>query len=99
MLLSICCRTNALNVDKKCIDCKFYIQERYPYQNSVYGKCLLFKREKNHLIFDGKAVLPSNTRFHYASTAREREFMCGFSGRSFINDLTKSKNVGKILDM
>ena len=86
----------SLQVTPNCLDCRYYLQERYPYQNNVYGKCALFKRLPDHLMFDGKAPVPANTPFQYASVARNREWMCGETGRKYISKY----NIGKrVLDM
>jgi len=84
---------------KKCTDCRYYIKERYPYQNELYGKCVLFKRDKENLIFDGKAIIPKDTKYHFASTARQREWMCGANGRQYEHSFVKRRDPGKIMDM
>ena len=66
---------------KICIHCKHFTKEFF--NSNSFGKCKLFPRETNINIYlvDGKSN-PS-TDYHYCSTARMSDDMCGIDGYFF----------------
>ena len=70
----------ALNL---CINCNFYKKDRLT--KNKFGKCLLFPEEKtNDYFFVDGINDKKKIEYHYCSTARNLDHMCGEEGRFFI---------------
>lgn len=65
-----------------CIDCKFFRKEFL--SDNKFGKCLLFPlvEDNKYFLVDGiKNKDPTN--YHFCSTARKIQDMCGDQGKFF----------------
>ena len=67
---------------KLCIDCKFYT--KHFFTRSEFGKCTLFTRENttNSYLVNGNND-NSIEEYHYCSTARKFDDMCGKEGKYY----------------
>jgi hypothetical protein len=74
---------------KLCVDCKFFTKDLFT--NNKFGKCSLFPKVENVNFFlvDGSKD-NINSEYHYCSTSRKYDHMCGQEGKLFEN-----KNVKK----
>jgi len=79
------------NIIKKCIDCKYYLQNKYV-DDQIFGKCLFnpTKLDKVYDLISGE-LLEDNSDYEYCITARQFKYLCGSSAKFFIlkkiNDL------------
>ena len=66
---------------KICIHCKHFKKDFFT--SNTYGKCKLFPREtnSNYYLVDGKSNPVKD--YHYCSTARISDDMCGIEGYFF----------------
>jgi hypothetical protein len=84
VLLSSACKVGT----KFCINCKFYKKDFLTF--SEFGKCAQFPYENynNYFLVNGKDY--NNKNFHYCSTARQYDHMCGKEAKFYeeksIND-------------
>lgn len=67
---------------KLCIDCKFYTKNFFT--SSEFGKCSLFPTEKenDYFLVNGNKN-NDDVEYHYCSTARKFERMCGEKGKFY----------------
>ena len=76
---------------KLCIDCKFYTKDFFTF--SEFGKCSLFPIEKNSYFFvNGKGNNSKEYDYHYCSTARKFDNMCGQEGKFYEKKITGIRN-------
>jgi hypothetical protein len=68
-------RASALQAPKLCINCKHFIPDS---GNGKYGKCAIFPIKEGKIDFLVNGI--NENRFHYCSTAREYNQMCGEEG-------------------
>jgi hypothetical protein len=66
---------------KLCIDCKFYTKNFFTF--SEFGKCSLFPKEQDNSYFLVNGNISNNTEYHYCSTARNSDRMCGEEGKFY----------------
>jgi hypothetical protein len=80
--------TNPLK-PKLCVDCKFFTKDFFT--TNKFGKCSLFpyRTYPDSFLVDGIKE-NKNIEYHYCSTSRNFEHMCGEKGKLFEN-----KNVKK----
>jgi len=72
----------ALTVPKLCTHCKFFRQD--PFVMNKYGKCVQFPKEKSNPYFLVNGHVEATFQdYHYCSTARSIEGMCGHTGKLF----------------
>lgn len=67
---------------KLCKNCKFFVKENF-FTANKFGKCTLFNYEETkYFLVDG---IPEKNleNYHYCSTARNYEHMCGAEGKKF----------------
>ena len=69
------------NTPKLCINCKFYTKDFLTL--SELGKCSLFPREIDNDSFLVNGVANNNIEYHYCSTARKFDHMCGTEGKFY----------------
>ena len=69
---------------KLCIDCKFYTKNVFT--SSEFGKCLLFTKENDndYFLVNGNNH-NHNIEYHYCSTSRKYDDMCGKEGKFYEN--------------
>ena len=74
---------------KLCVDCKFFTKDFFTINK--FGKCSLFPKvdDINYFLVDGNKD-NINSEYHYCSTSRKYDHMCGEEGKLFEN-----KNVKK----
>jgi len=79
------------NIIKKCIDCKYYLQNKY-IDDQIFGKCL-FNPTKLDKVFDliSGELIEDNSEYAYCVTARQFEYLCGVSGKNYILSDMKNK--------
>ena len=81
-LLSLISLSNSTN-PKLCVDCKFFKRDLF---GNKFGKCFLFEKteiaDKNDFLVDG-IVRRKNVKYHYCSTARQSDNMCGKDGKLY----------------
>lgn len=67
---------------KLCIDCKFFTKNIFT--PNKFGKCSLFPKIEidNDYLIDGVENI-KNVDYHYCSTSREFEHMCGKEGKLY----------------
>ena len=67
---------------KFCVDCKFYKKDLFTF--SEFGKCTLFPREKynDYFLVNGNKN-DNNIEYHYCSTSRNSDRMCGEEGKYY----------------
>lgn len=73
--------SNSQNTQKLCISCKFYTKKNFT--SSEFGKCSFFPTDNentDHLV-NGKPN--NNIEYHYCSTARKFDHICGKEGKFF----------------
>jgi hypothetical protein len=72
---------------KKCIDCKYFIKEEEfysEYNNNRFGKCSVFPvLESNNDYLVSGIEYEENIEYHYCSTARTLDHMCGKEGKQY----------------
>ena len=68
-------------IPKLCIDCKFYKNNFFTI--SKFGKCSLFPIEKYDDYFWVNGKNYNNTEYHFCSTSRKFDDMCGKEGKHF----------------
>jgi hypothetical protein len=74
---------------KLCVDCKFFTKDFFT--SNKFGKCSLFPyREYNDSFLVDGIKENKNIEYHYCSTSRMYDNMCGEKGKLFEN-----KNVKK----
>jgi hypothetical protein len=77
---------------KLCINCKHFITDN---RSGIYGKCLLFPKEKRSAMFDLVTGAESNTEYMYCFTTRDDgENMCGREGKMYKKKYSK-RNIKK----
>jgi hypothetical protein len=67
---------------KLCIDCKFYKKESI-FTSNEFGKCSLFLRENDNDYYLVNGVNNNNKEYHYCSTSRKYDDMCGKEGKFY----------------
>ena len=83
---------------KICVNCKYIIPDTiYSWQTprdtkfSEYSRCSLFPQysnnKNNHLVTGN--IEKSTTIYHYCSTARDQDSMCGEEGKEYKKKYTK----------
>ena len=96
--------TSALNQQKHCVNCKFFLlKNNNPYNwnletNPNYGKCSLFPKQETTDVLISDLISSSSESeeninyvdFKYCTTARSIENMCGKEGRFY-----KTKRISK----
>ena len=67
---------------KFCVDCKFYKKDFFTF--SEFGKCTLFPKEKynDYFLVNGNKN-DNNIEYHYCSTVRNFDRMCGEEGKFY----------------
>jgi hypothetical protein len=67
---------------KLCKNCKFFVKENF-FTANKFGKCTLFNYEETkYFLVDG--IYEKNLEnYHYCSTARNYEHMCGAEGKKY----------------
>jgi hypothetical protein len=67
---------------KLCIHCKYFIKDEL---DSKFGKCLMFpeKEEKNIFRLVNGLHIDKNKEYHYCSTVRNIDTMCGQEGKMY----------------
>jgi len=70
---------------KFCVDCKYFVPEEL--NRNQYGTCSLFLRSSSELLVTG---IKNSNHFHYCSTARSIDTMCGKNATKY-KKLRKSK--------
>jgi hypothetical protein len=65
---------------KLCINCKYFITDK---NTNKFGKCLLFPKEENNIYRLVNGICEDNIEYHFCSTAREIEHMCGKEGKMY----------------
>ena len=75
---------------KFCIDCKFYKKDFFT--STAFGTCTLFpiERENDYFLVNGNNNINNNMQYHYCSTSREFEHMCGKQGKFYENNEKKN---------
>ena len=76
--------SNSEIIPKLCINCKFYKKNFFTF--SEFGKCQMFYMEDyndNFLVNGEKNNNIEEQQFHYCSTARKFEQMCGKEGKFY----------------
>ena len=80
--LSLISLTNSTN-PKLCVDCKFFKRDLF---GNKFGKCALFEKteiaDNNDFLVDG-IVRRKKVKYHYCSTARQTDNMCGKDGKLY----------------
>jgi hypothetical protein len=67
---------------KLCVNCKFYKKEFFV--SNKFGKCLLFPKENDNDYFLVDGINNNNKKeFHYCSTSRKIDSMCGKEGKFY----------------
>ena len=71
---------NALK-SELCITCSFYKKDRL--SDKKFGKCTLFQQEasNDYIFVDG--TIDKKIDYHYCSTARKLDHMCGEEGKFY----------------
>ena len=64
-----------------CINCKFYTKNFLTF--SEFGKCSLFPKDKDNDYFLVNGIKNNNQEYHYCSTSRNSERMCGEEGKFY----------------
>jgi len=67
---------------KLCINCKFYNKENF-FTSSEFGQCSMFPREKENDYFLVNGNYNNNIDYHYCSTSRKYDYMCGKEGKFY----------------
>jgi len=65
-------------IPKLCINCKYFITDN---RTGLYGKCSLFTQKQGKIDFLVNGI--DNDQFHYCSTARALNDMCGEEGKMY----------------
>ena len=67
---------------KLCINCKFYKKNFFAF--GEFGKCAMFTYEQynDNFLVNGKND-SINENFHYCSTARKYDYLCGKEGKFY----------------
>jgi hypothetical protein len=67
---------------KFCVDCKFYKKDFFTF--SEFGKCTLFPvpKDNDYFLVNGNKN-DNNIEYHYCSTARNSDRMCGEEGKFY----------------
>jgi len=67
---------------KLCIGCKFYTKDFFTF--SEFGKCSKFptKPDNDYFLVNGKKN-NNNIEYHYCSTSRKFDHMCGEEGKFY----------------
>ena len=70
------------NTPKLCINCRFYTKDFFTF--SKFGKCSMFptEPEPEYYLVNGKPD-NNNIEYHYCSTSRKFEHMCGKEGKYY----------------
>ena len=68
---------------KLCINCKFFKNSLLT--NNKFGRCSLFPKEEKRDINYYVSGMEKNIDFHFCSTARTYDDMCGKDGKKYIN--------------
>jgi len=81
--LNLLCLLNSTN-PKLCVDCKFFKKDLF---GNKYGTCSLFEKTEisdnyNDFLVDG-IVRRKKVKYHYCSTARNDDNMCGKDGKLY----------------
>lgn len=66
---------------KLCIDCKFYTKNFF--DSSEFGKCTKFPKENENDYFLVNGKSRNNEDYHYCSTSRKIDTMCGKDGKFY----------------
>ena len=79
ILLPISARQNIPNL---CVDCKFYKKDFFTF--SEFGKCTVFPAENydEYFLVNGNNNY-NNKEYHYCSTARKFDHLCGKEGKFY----------------
>lgn len=87
ILLVLLTKTVSIPTQKKCIDCKYYIQNQYV-SDKIFGKCL-YNPIKLNKIFDliTGELIADTSEYEYCTDARYFEYLCGASGKNYIPKL------------
>jgi len=67
---------------KLCINCKFYIKENF-LTPDIFYKCSKFSYLEDDYFFVNGRGKPQITKYHYCSTARNFDHMCGVEGKKY----------------
>ena len=69
---------------KFCIDCKYYVANRFIFPDPYYGKCSLFPyiQTDDQYLVSGK-LNEEKPNYYYCSTARRSKLMCDTSAKYF----------------
>lgn len=65
---------------KLCINCKYFITDNY---TGKFGKCSLFPRKENNIYNLVNGIHKDNIEYHFCSTTRDLEHMCGKEGKMY----------------
>jgi len=65
---------------KLCIHCKYFITDN---DTGKFGKCSLFPKKENDIYMLVNGIHKDNIEYHYCSTSRELEHMCGKEGKLY----------------
>jgi hypothetical protein len=76
---------------KLCINCKYFIKDEL---DSKFGKCLMFpkKEEKNVYTLVNGVHINKNKGYHYCSTVRNINTLCGEEGKMYKKKYKKIKS-------
>lgn len=66
---------------KLCVDCKFYTKNLFTF--SEFGKCSLFTKDADNDYFLVNGNYNNNVEYHYCSTSRRNDKMCGKEGKFY----------------
>jgi hypothetical protein len=66
---------------KLCIDCKFYTKKFFT--SSEFGKCISFPKDTENDYFLVNGNNNYNIEYHYCSTSRKYEHLCGEEGKFY----------------
>jgi len=67
---------------KLCINCKFSTKENF-LTSDVFCKCSKFPYLEDDYFFVNGRGRPQKTKYHYCSTARKFDHMCGEEGKKY----------------
>jgi hypothetical protein len=82
LFLLLVIKSKSMNL-KKCINCRYYIQNKYVTDIS-FGKCTYYplKLDKVFDLISGK-LIEDNSDYEYCITARNYNNLCGSSGKNY----------------
>ena len=70
---------------KLCINCKYFITDKDHNNNNQFGKCSLFIKDNSNSIYElvNGIRQDEDIEYHYCSTSRGIERMCGKEGKMY----------------